>query len=137
MQTLYYSFTHTVIHQQDIGPRLPLGKVRKLWTSFRKKSPSKLLVWTSPSPWWAEKAGGPQTPGPPKSPSVGSALRRPQWGSCLHSSVPLWLQLFFPGSASMVNRRHQISFHPSSRLGSTHQTDVFHLSFLQLGKARF
>ena len=32
------------------------------------------LVLTSPSPWWPEKVGGPQTPGPPESPSRGSAL---------------------------------------------------------------
>lgn len=104
---------------------------------LQKEYLCKRLVRTSPSPSWPEQAGGLETPGPPKFPSAGSALGWPQWGSCLRSSVLLWLHFFFPSSTSMVNRRHQISFHPLSLPVSTHQTDVFHLSFLHPGKARF
>lgn len=88
-------------------------------------------------PIMTREGQGPAGLCPPESPSAGSALGWPQWGSCLHSGILLWLHFFFPSSASMVNRRLQISFHPSSPQVLTHQTDVFHLSFLRPGRVSF
>lgn len=71
----YYSFKHTVVHQQEHCPRqrlrdspfsIPLGKMECEDMALEKACLSKQPAWTSPSPSWPEKAGA----GRPLSPRV-------------------------------------------------------------------